>query len=261
MKRSHLILRAIAVLIAPAASAQSTFFIDFQTDDQGNPLDAGSVDLATNEPYRNLFGTGVGVRLSTDNPTNRPLNLYNTEGIGGADDDLERNSDPQSPGQWAGGSDLDLIVENVLIINTNSDLANPNDHGGGGQITLNFDVGLVEFGFDFIDLDQADSGSITFLDVSTGSVATVNFSDFEDGASAPFGRSGVSFGNRHANRVLDLTAEDLGLTSFDEVQFNLSSSGGIGTVYGTTVPGAVPEPSMPAMLLGSMTVLGFLRRR
>ncbi len=259
MKFFYLIFRTIVVLIAPAASAQTSFYIDFDTDDQSNALVAGSVDLATNEPYRDLFAPGVGVRLATNNPVGKPLNIYNSEQVGGADDDLERDS--KDTDEWAGGSDLDLVVDNVLIINTNSDLSTPNDSAGGGQMKLDFDVSLIEFGFDFIDLDTSDNGSITFLNTASGVSTTVDFEDFEDGASVPFGRSGVSFGDRHANRVLNVTAADLGLTSFDEVSFNLLSSGGIGTIYGTTEITTVPDPSVPSILLGGLAMLGLCRRR
>lgn len=262
MKLPHLIVPFLAALMASSVHAQTTFLIDFDNDDQGNALMAGAVNLATNEPYRNLFSTGVGVRLSTGKPSTEPLNLYDTEGTGGKDNDLERNSEPiANPGAYAGGSHPTFNYGNVLIINTDNNLATPNDEANGGFIALNFDVSLVNFGFDFIDLDSANNGSITFLDVSSGNQRTVAFADFEDVVGAPFRRTDVTFGDRHANRVLNISAADLGLTSFDEVKFNLLSSGGIGTIYGTTAFTQVPEPSMPAILAGSIAILGILRRR
>ncbi|MGJ8642839.1 MAG: hypothetical protein ACSHX9_05485 [Luteolibacter sp.] len=257
MKRPQLITAILAALTA-SSFAQTSFVIDFEHDDQGNQLIAGSVDLAANEPYRNLFGKGSGVQLSTNNPENMPLNLYNTEGTGGADDDLERNS--TGSGLWAGGSDLKLLVNNALIINTDTNLATPNDDGMGGDMILNFDVALNSFGFDFIDLDSAANGSITFLDSSSGTSRTVSFADFEDTPDARLARTGVAFGDRHANRVLNIGANELRMSSFDQVTFSLLSSGGIGTIYGTTVT-PVPEPTAPSILLGGLALLVLIRRR
>ncbi|MEP5672108.1 MAG: PEP-CTERM sorting domain-containing protein [Luteolibacter sp.] len=214
------------------------------------------MDLATNEPYRNLFAPGVGVRLSTDNPGSNPLNLYDTEGTGGADDDLERNS--TGSGLWAGGSHLGLVVNNVLIINTNTDLTTPNDAAAGGTMVLDFDLSLSEFGFDFIDLDTSANGSITFSDISGGSGSTtIGFAQFEQGYGGVFERANVTFGDRYANRVLGITASDLGLTSFDRVSFNLTSSGGIGTIYATTVP----EPSTSLVAILGLAGMALSRKR
>lgn len=255
MKHPLMVAVVAAILLAPSAFSQ-TFSIDFQTNDQNQALVAGSVNLAANEPYRNFFGSGVGVRLSTDAPSSEPLNLYDTEGTNGADDDLERNS--TGTGLYAGGSNPGLNYGNVLIINTDNNISTPNDEANGGKIGLHFDVSLSEFGFDFIDMDTSAGSSVTFTDTIGGSGSTiVTFAQFEDGAGGVFERSNVSFGNRHANRILNVTAADLGLTSFDEITFSLNSSGGIGTIYGT----AIPEPNSAAMLLGGLATLALFRRR
>ncbi|WP_411826460.1 hypothetical protein [Luteolibacter sp. AS25] len=233
--------------ISSALFAQSTFFLDFEKDDQGNTLTAGIADITINEPYRNFFSAGVGVRLSTNDPSNFPLNIYDTEGSTLQDDDLERNS--TGTGMWEGGNDLNLVVGNALIVNRDTTITTPNDSGLGGDIILNFDISLSQFGFDFIDLDRAANGRITFTDTASGAVQTIEFIEFETGGA--FERTGVSFGDRHANQVLNITAADIGLTSFDEVKFSLDSSGGIGTIYATTIP----EPSGSLLSLVGFTAL------
>ncbi|MGJ8632869.1 MAG: hypothetical protein ACSHX7_03035 [Luteolibacter sp.] len=264
LMKLHSITVVVFGFLCLSSNGQTSFLIDFETDDQGAVLEAGSVDLGTNEPYRNIFGSGSGVTLSTDSPTERPLNLYDTEGTGGLDPDLERNS--TGSGQWAGGSNLDLMVGNVLIINTNTDLGTPNDYGFGGVLTFDFDVQLSEFGFHFIDLDSATNGSVTFAD-GLGNSTTLQFEDFEETSTytlpatgASFATTGVSFGNRFANEISEITASDLGLSSFNSVTFNLTGSGAIGTVFGTTLV-TVPETSSSCLVMFSVILLASRRKR
>jgi hypothetical protein len=99
---------------------------------------SGVTDLSLVDPYANLFGAGVGVLLSTDNPTVHPLNLYDSETTGGADDDLERDS--TGSGQWAGGSHIDAVFDNLLIVNEFADFTNVDDEGSGGEMRLDFGV-------------------------------------------------------------------------------------------------------------------------
>ncbi|MFD2256345.1 PEP-CTERM sorting domain-containing protein [Luteolibacter algae] len=258
MKYSSLLSVTVALCFSPVLNAQ-TFVVDFETDDTGAPLVAGAVDLQAKQPYANLFGGDKGLTITSGNSATNPLNLYNTEATGGADDDLERNS--TGTGDWAGGSLTRDVLHNVLIINTNTDLTTPNDSGSGGEFGLEFDVDLISFGFDFVDLDRSESGAITFLDTNTGRSQTIQFTEFESGSGSVFEREGVLFGNRHANRVDEITATSLGLSSFDQITFTMKSSGGIGTLYGTTLVDSVPEPSSALLLLSGLTFLGFKRRR
>jgi len=247
---------AASQLLLCSAVSGAIYQLDFDFDEDGDALVAGSTNLAASPPYENLFAPGVGVTLTVSSAGGRPLNLYDTEGTGGADDDMERNS--EGTGEWAGGNAPTLVVNNALIVNTNSTIGTPNDWAGGGTITMSFDRALTSFGFDQVDLDSSANGTLVFTDRSTSQSASVPFSAFEDGSGSIHETAGVLFGNRHANSIRDITATELGLTSFDQVQFVKTSSGGIATLFVDTV-NSVPEPSV--FLLGALGLAPLLRRR
>lgn len=202
--------------------------------------------------------------LSTDSPGVRPLNLYDSEGTTNEDDDLQRKF-TGSATDWADGNltaaatgqRIGEQLFNLLIINKDTTITTPNDNGAGGAMTLNFGVALTSFGFDFVDMDLGTRADIIFTDNSLPAPLSVRipFSDFEDGSGSIHEIPDVLFGNRHANRITDITAAELGLSQFDEVTFDMRSSGGIGTLYFETVP----EPSAALLFLfGSAFLL--LRR-
>ncbi|NNE91739.1 MAG: PEP-CTERM sorting domain-containing protein [Verrucomicrobiales bacterium] len=243
---------AVSALIPCSnTTAQTTYQIDFETDQDGNPMTAGVTDLRVVNPYNELFGTASGVHLSTNSPSNRPLNLYDSEGTGGADTDLERSHG--GTGDWDGGNltatvlgqPEGYILENLLIINTNTNISVPNDHGSGGTLTLNFDIALSSFGFEFVDLDSGLNATLVFTNTATSNSQSISFADFEQGSGSIHETPNVLFGDRHANRVLGIEASELGLAQFDKVDFVMTSSGGIGTVEFQTVP----EPSSAILLL------------
>lgn len=228
------------------------FSIDFDTDDSGGSLISGTTDLGSVDPYANLFAAGVGVLLSTDNPSVHPLNLYDSETPGGFDDDLERDS--QNTGEWAGGSSISGVYDNLLIINEFTDITIVDDEGTGGELRLDFGIALTSFGFDFVDMDAASGATLILTDTGSGNSASIPFADFEDGSGSVHETTNVLFGNRHANEIRDILASEVGLTQFDRVVFDLTSSGGIGAAYFETVP----EPGS-LMLLGGL-VAGLVRR-
>ncbi|PHI21303.1 hypothetical protein CEQ90_02575 [Lewinellaceae bacterium SD302] len=209
-----------------------SYLADFETDDMGNPLVAGAANVFVDQPYANLYGPGEGLRFSTNDQANHPLNLYNTDGTGGADPDLERNS--AGTNQWDNGNIITEMLGNVLIINQTADISQPNDFAGGGDLIVNSDLPLGRFAFDLIDLEPANLGSVTFASTLTGGSVTIPFSDFEAGSGSTFEVDGVVFGDRTANRIISVTADSLGLPSFDSIVFNLpSQSGAIGVICAT----------------------------
>ncbi|MEM6910504.1 MAG: PEP-CTERM sorting domain-containing protein [Verrucomicrobiota bacterium] len=241
-----------AVVALPLSAHSEVFAIGFDFDEDGAPLQAGVVDLAANQPYQNIFGPGLGLTVSTDNPSSRPLNLYNSEGTGGSDDDLERLHGGGT--SWAEGNLGSTAVGNLLIVNEDTDLDDPDDDAAGGTIRFEFDLAIQQFAFDFIDMDKATDAEVIFTDNVSGSFVTIGFEEFEDGFGGIWETSGVSFGDRAGNRIEGISAEKLGLDSFDEIEFVLSSSGGIGSLFVTPVP----EPS--SALLLSFSSLLLLRR-
>ena len=245
---------ALSSLIGVSYGQQ--YVIDFDRDDDDNLLSAGAVNVEATQPYADVFDTGVGLILSTDAPATKPLNLYDTEGVGGQDDDLERNS--QGTGEWEGGSLTTEALDNGLIINTDTNISVPNDAGSGGDMILTFGRPLVAFGFDFVDLDSSANATLVFRDTGSATTASIPFANFEDGSGDPlFERTNVQFGNRNGNRILGIQAADLGMTQFDEVTFSMTSSGTIGTLYFETVP----EPGTTGMALTGLLACAVRRTR
>lgn len=213
-----------------SALNSQTFVLNFETDDAGNALVAGTTDVAATQPYANLFEMGSGVTFSTDDPTNRPLNIYDSEGDSGQDPDLERNE--EGTGLWAGGNLTNEQLFNLLIVNRNANIAVPNDNASGGEITLSSDRMLTAFSFSFVDLDggRVASSSIVFTNTLTNETATIGFADLEDGSGSVHSTPNVEFGDRHGNQVNSVTASDLGISEFNQVVFIQSGSGGIGSI-------------------------------
>lgn len=103
--------------------------IDFDTDVEGNPIDAGG-PLTADMPY----GMQVTTTSTQDGVAynNVPAWLYDSNSVGGADPDLESS------------------VGNVAMIQVQSD-PEPNDFGGGGVLKIMFDVPLYIQSIDLVD--------------------------------------------------------------------------------------------------------------
>lgn len=207
-----------------------TFIIDFDRDDAGNTIVAGNIDFAATRPYANLFGTGSGITFSTDRPSSKPLNIYDSEGNTGEDPDLERHS--EGTGLWEAGNLTDEPLYNLLIINKDMNIGTPNDNGNGGQTTLHSDRMLQSFFFSFVDLDagRVASSTITFTNTMTNETATISFADLEGDSGSVHATPNVDFGDRHGNQVNPILASNLGISEFDQVTFSQTGSGGIGSM-------------------------------
>ena len=68
----------------------------------------------------------------------------------------------------------------------------PDDDSSGGTISFDFETNLSSFGFNLVDLDSGEDGSITFID-SLGTSATVDLTEFSS--------SGGDFFNRGINNT------------------------------------------------------------
>lgn len=219
--------------ISPLCVSQGeTYAMDFDTDDDGNTLDAGT-GIGTRsgfiQPYANLFGGGEGVTFVSGNEFNKPLSMYDSEIINGDDPDLQRNE--ELDGNWATGNLTDEILGNLLIINQTSNPAIPDDNAQGGQLIITSDVPLQSFAFDIVDLENVQNDDVLiFENTATGASATVRLSEFLSGSGSPFSVAGVTYGERSANRITGITATKLGIPSFDKIILDTDDSFGIGAI-------------------------------
>jgi len=226
---------------SPAICEEGTI-IDFDFDDQGVMLMAGDGSSGSGitigngpgevQPYEDVFGgpnSGMGVTFTTDNPSTKPLTLYNSELVGGLDPDLERNFG--NTGCWAFGNIPKENVKNLLIVNQDTDVDKPNDSGGGGEIFSMSTMLLKEISFDIVDLESVGSNDkVIFENSVTGEMAEILLSEFVDGSGSMFEVPGVEYGDRSANRITGITADKLGISGFDVITFDTDDSFGIGTI-------------------------------
>ncbi len=158
---------------------------------------AAGTNISTQQPYTEFIGPGSGIMFSHN--TSRPLTLYDTEGVGGEDPDLERNNTAVSPfppapatpipGYWAEGNLGSTPVGNGLIIHTDPNDANTNPinmpddwappSGQIGDITIMSDLFLTNFAFDFIDFENCSEGDVVVENSLTGQSVEIPFCDFE----------------------------------------------------------------------------------
>ncbi len=214
-------------VVSPLCVPQGdTYALDFDMDDQGNPISAGtgignSGSLV--QPYANLFGPGEGINIVSGDEANHPLSTYDSEGSGGKDPDLERN------GTWATGNLTNEILGNLLVINETTMVSMPDDNINGGDIIFTSDVPLESFSMDLVDMqnDEIDNNDIiTFTNTALNLSTIIPMADFEDIMSntSIFKRAGVTYGDRSGNRITNITAADLGLPSFDQVTFTTDAT-------------------------------------
>lgn len=209
-----------------------TYAMDFDTDENGNPLSAGTGignSGSLSQPYANLFGLGEGMIFASGNEAQKPLTLYDSEETNGDDPDLERNDN--NDGNWAFGNLANTILGNLLIINETSNPANPNDNAKGGEILSIATMQLQSFSFDIVDLENVQSDDqIIFENTETNESATILLSEFLSGSGSQFATPGVAYGDRSANRITNITASKLGISSFNKITFDTDDSFGIGSI-------------------------------
>jgi len=216
-----------AALLTGAVSAA---IIDFEDQAITNPL----TPIA--EQYADL---GVHFSALNNNAAHPQFaTLYNTDGTGGRDSDLEFTTWKEG---WNDGNAADVRFGKALIIAENYNL--PDDEAAGGEIYLEFDYDISSFGFSLIDIDDDETaGSITF---SGDGVADVTYSF----ASLATSDNGIVYGNRTANIIDDIDLEGM---QVNKVTFTAKHSLAIG---GISYAQNVPEPGIMALL--GMSILGF----
>lgn len=242
---------------------------------------SGSIDLSGYAHGQILSGADLGgVTVDADNFHSGKdlLVIFDSTKRNTRDPDLQGPNG--SNGGWATGNlaASNTIVGNILIIQemdnnfagyTNSSktvVKKPDDEGrrsggihpGAGEITFAFDDAITSFGFTLIDVEKNGefNAQTGFFATFTGNGGTVkvSFADFLDSSSAFYDPT-VKFGDNSANRIKDITAQQLGLASFDHVTINLGGSGGVGEVHAAT---GVPTPGAAA---GGLALLGLIAAR
>jgi hypothetical protein len=238
------VLSIVAVALGSSAGAVTITF-----DEPGVGLVHGSV-ISTQ--YAGLtIGTDVGGGA-------RPTVAFDSGTTNSLDPDLEFGTG------WSSGnlSNPQVQLGNLLIINEfisgcgDGICDIPADEGDGGTLIFDFDIPVLSFGFDLIDIEGPGksselSGAITFFDTSAGISVEISMMTF---------LAGFDVGNHSANRVPAFTATALGLGQIDRVDLFLGGSGAVDNL----VFDPVPEPTTAGLVgvgLAALAARSRARRR
>lgn len=231
--KNYLLLTTVSAILMGNPSSLDAITLDFDTDANGNAIQAGQVIDDEYSPW--------GVHISTFN-FQRSHNLgiaFDSENPTGGDGDLITG-----PGSYGIGNNPNDPLGNVLIIserstdNNNDGLIDvPDDEGRqiAGFHRFLFDVDMVGVTMTFLDIEESNGGVLFYLDNSLIASQTTITSGLGDNS-----RQVLSFDN----------------FTFDEMRVVLGGSGAIDNV--TLVP--TPEPST-LVLLGSTVTLIAKRMR
>lgn len=140
----------------------------------------------------------------------------------------------------------------------------PDDEGrrDAGNLIFDFDVALMAFGFDVVDVEDAmaENGRVSFF-VGDQRLAEVEFMDFVTEGSG-FYDPYIQYGNNTANRISPITAMDLKIEPFDRVIITMGGSGGIDNVVFEAFPVTnVPEPTTAILIVLGLLVASVSQRR
>jgi hypothetical protein len=234
--------------------------------DSANALSLDLDSLAHGQVLDDEFDA-LGVHVSAVNRGGGPDKaiIFDSEKTWTLDRDLQWNDG--DPGWDSGNIAPGEHLGNLIIISENNYgcydgiCDRPSDEGSrpAGSIYFDFDYDITEFGFDLIDVEGPeeygeDSGFFaTFYD--GGTEVRLGFDEL-------IGRDGAIFGDNSANRIAPITAAELGLNSFDQVEINMGGSGAVtGVQFTPYAPPAVPEPTTIVLLGAGLLGIVAIRKR
>lgn len=175
-----------------------------------------------------------------------------------------RAADPDLQGpRWAGGNlpgehlgRILILPEQVIDRNGDGLVDWPDDVVEGGTFDIGFDDPISEFGVDLVDVEGSEMGAISFH-FEGSKVAKLTFADLRKRDKS------ITWGDRTANRILPITALELGVQAFDRIKIHFVGTGGIDNLtYDDDFP-PIPEPTglaAAALGLAGLAVLGRRRR-
>lgn len=230
----------VALLALMSANAAVAITLDFEEFGHGDVVSGTTV---------------MGVTIVAHNPRKDfDIGAVFDSRVSGSDDpDLEAISFLGGATAWSNGNlsedflGFDPDLGNILIVQGNDTdcftgtCSDPNDDVGAHTLEFIFDLPIVSFGLDIVDVEHGEQrGSVVLYD---GAVS-VSFK-FSDLLPVPL------FGNHSANRFEPLLASDYGFASFDRAEIVFGGSGGVDNIEFEPVP----EPSTVVLL--SLGLLGF----
>lgn len=227
-------LLAGAVSVVLAGNQQlSGFILDFDTDANGNAIQAGQIIDEEYAPWgvhistTNLQSSSdIGIAFDTENPTGGDYDLRTGAGAYGV------GNDPSDPL----GNAL-IIAEDSRDYNNDGLIDDPDDEGGrpAGYHTFLFDMDMLGGEVTLLDIEERYGSIFFYLDGSLLSGQTVSIPNLGDNSRQTLAFSGFVF---------------------DQMRIFLKGSGAVDNV--TLVP--TPEPST-MLLLGSATAALVRARR
>ena len=153
--------------VAPfIAVVEDAITLDFENTSTGVPFEAGDLVFNQYSPF--------GVTITTNDPTQHPLMIFDTANPTGGDSDLGTpNETFGGPGMGVGGEvgaegENAFGLGNALIISEDNDSKMPNDYGSGGTVSFVFTQPVLIRCVSFIDLDGVGDVTIRTLDSMTG---------------------------------------------------------------------------------------------